>query len=146
MTSHTKIAHYWIWINIETASGICFMFFVFVHELNKIFIHFNMPASTGWTRGESMLDAGQERTRWWPAILVLLLHSGSVGPGSVLVSFIKSCSRPTYSASCTCIITSHACLNLGTSQISSTPYFCLWENRSQWFKNWSLALMYLKSH
>ena len=66
--------------NIETASGICFMFLVFVHELNWISIHFNIPASTRWTRGESMLDAGQERARWWLSILVLHLHSGSVGP------------------------------------------------------------------
>ena len=29
-----KNAHYWIWINIENASGICFMFLAFVHELN----------------------------------------------------------------------------------------------------------------
>ena len=82
MTSHTKTVHYWIWINIETASGICFMFLVFVHELNQISINFNIPASTRWTRGEWMLDAGQERSRWWPSILVLQLHSGSVGPAS----------------------------------------------------------------
>ena len=77
-----KTAHYWIWINIKTASGIGFMFLVFVHELNQISIHFNMPASTGWTRGGLMIDAGQERSRWWPSILVLHLHSGSVGPAS----------------------------------------------------------------
>ena len=29
-----------------------------------------------------MLDAGQDRSRWWPPILVLHLHSGSVGPAS----------------------------------------------------------------
>ena len=81
MTSHTKTAHYWIWINIETASGTCFMFFVFVHELNQISIHLNIPASTRWTRGEWILDAAQERSRWWPSILVLYLHSGSVDFG-----------------------------------------------------------------
>ena len=84
MTSHTKNAHYWIWITIETASGICFRFLVFVHELNQIPLQFNMPASTGWTRGEWMLDADQERSRWWPSILVLHLHSGSVGPASLV--------------------------------------------------------------
>ena len=30
--------------------------------------------------GEWILDAGQERSRWWPSILVLHLHSGSAGP------------------------------------------------------------------
>ena len=29
-----------------------------------------------------MQDAGEERSRWWPSILVLQLHSGSVGPAS----------------------------------------------------------------
>ena len=143
MTPHTKTAHYWIWINIETASGICFMFLVFVNELNLISIHFNMPASTGWTRGDWMLDAGQEGYRWWPSILVLYLHSGSVGPAFrvdfgqfyKIIQYIIS-----YMYICTSIITSHACLHLGTSRISPAPYFCLWENRSQCFKNGSWAL------
>ena len=141
MTSHTKTAHYWIWITIETALGICFMFLVFVHELNQISIHFNIPASTGWTRGEWMLDAVQEWSRWWPLILVLHLHSGSVGPAS-LVDFGQFYEIIQYIISYMYIhvLASQASLHLGTSRISSAPYVCLWENRSRWFKNGSWAL------
>ena len=52
-----------------------------------------------------------------------------------LVSLIKSYNT----SSSTCIITSQACLHLG-SWIRSTPYFCLWENRS--FKS-TLEIFYL---
>ena len=152
-----KIANYWIWIDIETASGICFMFLSFVHELNQIYknpftsrpkcmpgsrhsgvtivspteisvmygserVNFYMSASTGWTRGEWILDAGQERSRCWQLILGCTCIQAALDrrPVLTLVSFIKLYS--TWSATCICIITSH----LGTSRISSAPYFYLW--------------------
>ena len=88
-----------------------------------------------------MLDSGQERSRWWPSILVLHLHSGSVGP-AFRVDFGQFYKILQYIISYMYmyIITSQACLHPSTSRISSTPYFCLWENRSQLFKNGSWAL------
>ena len=51
----------------------------------------------------------------------------------IVVNFIKASST----TSATCIITSQACFHLEMSRISSAPYFCLCENRSQWFRNGS---------
>ena len=45
-------------------------------------VNFNIPASTGWTRGGWILGAGQEREWCWQPILELHLYSGSVGPAS----------------------------------------------------------------
>ena len=57
-----------------------------------------------------------------------------------VLSVIEAYSTTSATCTCTCIITSQARLHLGMSWISSAPYFCLWENCSQWVKNGNWAL------
>ena len=71
------------------------------------------PHRQGEQGASECIDAGQERTRWWPSILVLHLHSGGVGPAFRVdfgQFFIKSCNASSATSTCTCNITSQACL------------------------------------
>ena len=87
-----------------------------------------------------MLDAGQELWRLWPTILVLRLHSGSVGPAlRVDFGFIKSYSTVPAGY----MYMHYNQLDMTTSydvrnKLGPLYYFCIWKNKSQWFKKGEL--------